>query len=227
MDKTKKCSRCGEEKELTHFYASGARCKKCRLEVQKEWNAENGDKLSERRKRLYIKHREKNLAIKRQYYLDNKEKLDEISRIYAKEHPEQMRAAWRKYGAKRRTTAKGKLNSSIACRVGFSLGQGVKAGRTWEELLGFTVDQLKKHLEKRFKPGMTWDNYGSHWSIDHKVPVAVYNFEHPDDIDFRLCWSLKNLQPLEVKLNSRKKDKIEKPFQPALALRVAQGGRYE
>ncbi|MFH2075749.1 MAG: HNH endonuclease, partial [Pseudomonadota bacterium] len=164
---------------------------------------------------------EKNLAIKRQYYADNKEKLDEISRVYAKEHPENMRAAWRKYRSKRMSTPKGKLNNSISARVNHSLGKGVKAGRAWEELVGFTVDQLKKHLEKRFKPGMTWDNYGTYWSIDHKVPVAVHNFEHPDDIDFRLCWSLKNLQPLEVKINSRKKDKLEKPFQPALALRVA------
>jgi hypothetical protein len=80
--------------------------------------------------------------------------------------------------------------------------------------------QIKVHLEKRFKQGMTWENYGTVWSIDHKTPVSVFNFGRPEDIDFHICWSLKNLQPLGCAENSQKRAKIDKPFQPSLTIAV-------
>jgi hypothetical protein len=87
-------------------------------------------------------------------------------------------------------------------------------------LVGYTIDQLKDHLEKLFTKEMTWDNYGIFWEIDHKVPIAVYNFEQPEDIDFKLCWSLKNLQPLECSKNRSKGDSVGKPFQPSLCMSI-------
>ncbi len=71
---------------------------------------------------------------------------------------------------------------------------------------------------ERIKPGMTWENYGTVWEIDHKIPVAVFNFERPGDLDFRLYWSLKNLRPLEAKENNHKQDKLDNPYQPALLI---------
>jgi hypothetical protein len=220
------CSKCGIEKDFDEFYTRAIACKECQKADQKRRNINNREAIAARKKLRYMENREKNLIEKQLYYKANKEKLDQKSRLYAIENPEKMRAAWRKYRNKKMSTPKGKLNNSIAARVNHSLIGG-KAGRSWEELVGFTVDQLKTHLEKRFKPGMTWDNYGTVWSIDHKIPISVFNFEKPDDIDFHLCWSLKNLQPLEVKANSSKRNKLEKPFQPSLALRVAQGGCHE
>jgi len=49
---------------------------------------------------------------------------------------------------------------------------------------------------------------------------AKYEKNRPEDIDFKICWSLKNLQPLEASKNMSKRDKIERPFQPALAIAV-------
>jgi len=105
-------------------------------------------------------------------------------------------------------------------RVGIhrSLCTGAKAGRRWESLVGYTVDQLRVHLEKKFAPDMTWDNHGTHWHIDHKIPIAAFNFKTPDDIDFKKCWSLKNLQPLESKANLIKGPRLDKPFQPSLII---------
>jgi 5-methylcytosine-specific restriction endonuclease McrA len=97
---------------------------------------------------------------------------------------------------------------------------GVKAGRHWESLVGYNVDQLKKHLEKRFKVGMTWDNYGPYWHIDHIIPISAFNFETPNDIDFKKCWALKNLQPLEAVENLRKNDRLKIPFQPSFFISV-------
>ena len=51
------------------------------------------------------------------------------------------------------------------------------------------------HLESLFTDGMTWDNYGE-WHVDHKKPMALFNFETVDDQEFKECWKLDNLQPL-------------------------------
>jgi hypothetical protein len=64
---------------------------------------------------------------------------------------------------------------------------------------------------------MSWDNYGK-WHIDHKIPVTAFNFERVDDVDFKRCWSLKNLQPLWALDNIVKGNKVEAPFQPSLSI---------
>lgn len=94
--------------------------------------------------------------------------------------------------------------------------KGNKHGHHWEDLVGYTFQKLKKHLEKQFKTGMTWQNYGQ-WHVDHKIPISVFNFKKATDIDFRRCWALKNLQPMWAIENLKKHVKIERPFQPSLA----------
>jgi len=214
----KSCIKCKTEKALSEFYTRGNVCKKCQIASVKKRILENKEAIKEKRKIRYIENREKILNEKKLYYKANKEKLDQKNKIYAAENPEKMRAAWRKYSKKRMSTPKGKINNSISARISQSLGSGIKASRHWEDLVGFTIDQLKTHLEKRFKFGMTWENYGTYWSIDHKIPISAFNFNKPEHFDFQRCWSLKNLQPLEVKENSRKKNKLAAAFQPALAL---------
>jgi hypothetical protein len=54
------------------------------------------------------------------------------------------------------------------------------------------------------------------WDIDHVIPVSAFNFTRAEDVDFKHCWSLKNLRPLWRKQNISKRDKLEIPFQPAL-----------
>lgn len=93
-----------------------------------------------------------------------------------------------------------------------------KTGRHWETLTGYTLEQLIKHLEKQFDKNMTWDNYGSYWSVDHILPLSVHNFTEPENIDFKRAWALKNLRPLEKIANIKKSNKLSKPFQPALQL---------
>lgn len=67
--------------------------------------------------------------------------------------------------------------------------------RSTFDLLGYTIEELMIHLEKQFTEGMTWDNYGE-WHVDHKKPMAKFNFTSTEDHEFKLCWALDNLQPL-------------------------------
>lgn len=71
------------------------------------------------------------------------------------------------------------------------------------ETLGYTADELREHLESRFKPGMTWDN--AHlWQIDHITPCSIA-VTYADVIDLN---QLSNLQPLWAKENNTKKAKL-------------------
>ncbi|EKS29291.1 Uncharacterised protein [Afipia felis] len=95
----------------------------------------------------------------------------------------------------------------------------MKAGRSWEVLVGYNLSELMRHLEKLFLPGMTWDNYGrGGWHIDHKIPKVVFNYTSPEHEDFKRCWALSNLQPLWEQDNISKNAKLAKQFQPTLAL---------
>jgi hypothetical protein len=120
---------------------------------------------------------------------------------------------------KRAIDHKYRLRMNVSCSIWQSLKRSGsnKSNTHWEKLVGYSLSDLKKHLEKLFIPGMSWDNYGD-WHIDHIIPVSKFNFSDPSHLDFKRCWSLKNLRPLWALDNLRKNNKIEKPFQPMLQL---------
>ena len=231
----KRCAKCGEMKKLTEYHKSknekdglATQCKGCR-------RIENAEYRNINKKRIQI--------VRREYYQLNKEVIKENSRKYlsenklkAKERDKKRRGAinkwhsewekknhkrWReinnKANRKRRSTARGKLNHNMSTYVRRYLKEK-KGERKWESILGYTVETLKKHLEKLFKEGMTWNNYGRGWHIDHKVPLAAFNFESSNDIDFKAAWALKNLQPLWAEENMKKHTMLDKPFQPSLLI---------
>lgn len=74
--------------------------------------------------------------------------------------------------------------------------------------LPYTVEMLKEHLERQFKPGMGWHNMDK-WHIDHIIPVSAFNFQSVHDIEFKQCFALENLQPLWARENLSKGDTIQ------------------
>lgn len=117
---------------------------------------------------------------------------------------------------KRRENPSYRLNSNFSKLVWESL-RNSKEGKRWEIIVGYTVEQLKEHLEKKFEHGMAWENYGK-WHVDHIIPVSVFNFSKYSHIDFKRCWALKNLQPMWANENIKKNNKLKKPFQPSLEI---------
>lgn len=75
------------------------------------------------------------------------------------------------------------------------------------KLVGFSVEELKVHLESKFQVGMTWENIGD-WHIDHVFPESKFNYKSFEDLEFKQCWSLSNLQPLWAEDNLKKGNKI-------------------
>lgn len=103
------------------------------------------------------------------------------------------------------------LHKALNVRIGNLIRAGIVSGskrrRSWESLVGYTVADLMSHLERQFLPGMSWDNRGE-WHIDHRRPLCSFEFQTPDDPQFREAWALTNLQPLWAVDNLKKSGRL-------------------
>jgi len=124
---------------------------------------------------------------------------------YYKENPEKRPKRKKEKNLER--YYKNKVNMNFSRRMRKSLN-GLKNGMSWESLVGYTIIDLKEHLEKQFTDGMTWENYGE-WHIDHVKPICKFNINSVDCEDFKTCWSLDNLQPLWAIDNLKKGGNLE------------------
>ncbi len=80
-----------------------------------------------------------------------------------------------------------------------------KSGHTID-LLGCSIEFLKKRFESMFTEGMTWENYGK-WHIDHIIPCSIFDLTKPEAQAF--CFHYTNLQPLWAKDNLKKHKNID------------------
>lgn len=101
---------------------------------------------------------------------------------------------------------RGRISSAIWYRL--RRRDTCKHGKTWEEIVGYTVEELMIHLEKQFWPGMSWCNYGK-WHVDHIIPDSAFNYTSIHDPEFKECWALSNLQPLWDRDNFSKNAKLD------------------
>jgi hypothetical protein len=97
-----------------------------------------------------------------------------------------------------------KISKNLRSRIWKAL-KGINKSAHTLELLGCSIEFLKQHLEKQFKPGMTWENYGFYgWHIDHIIPCE--NFDLSISENQYKCFNYVNLQPLWQKDNFLKSD---------------------
>lgn len=75
---------------------------------------------------------------------------------------------------------------------------------SWEQLVDYNWEQLKEHLESQFTPEMNWNNYGEYWKLDHIIPKSQFYYDNFECRDFRICWSLMNLRPLNKYENAQR-----------------------
>ena len=68
--------------------------------------------------------------------------------------------------------------------------------------LGCDIGFIREWLENMFVEGMTWENYGSVWVVDHIVPFRMFDLFNEEDL--KLCWNYRNLMPILDEDNLKK-----------------------
>ncbi len=148
----------------------------------------------ERAKRWYWEHRDQARQANR-----NRARLPHVK---AKNKEYQ-----RKYQASRlRRNGEYALRHRTRSAIVTALKQGrtTARGRWWEAACGYTLEELRQHLQSQFTAAMTWENRGTYWEIDHIRPLAGFVIPDADCPAFREAWGLHNLRPLEKSENRAK-----------------------
>jgi len=171
----------------------------------KQWKAANPEKAAENH---------------RQWVANNRERANEIARLWRKKHPEKVKAYnkrsrtlhGKKYDKRKNEQNKKrkaidpnfKLRGTIRCRR-YGVLKGKRASASSLKLLGCSAQEFRTHLEKRFKPGMKWENHGTVWHVDHVKPGS--RFDLTDPVQQAACFHYTNQQPLFAQENLEKGSK--------------------
>lgn len=225
-----------DQKEYTRKYHREHREKE--REYSKQYRKDNPEKRKksikrwyennpEYNKQYYIKNREKIKEKTEQYYQDNYEKMRELQKKYYTNHISESREYSRQWSKsnqdkirkKRKTNIRFNLNEKIRGSIKTAL-KGNKNGRHWENLVGYTLKNLKKHLGQTLPNGYCWNDYlRGYLHVDHIIPIKAFVFNKPEDKEFKQCWSLWNLRLLPARQNWFKNDKIFNPILLSLLLK--------
>jgi len=229
----KTCSKCKEDKELNLFYKCSSskdehrsNCITCcklgrNKESDKEYRLKNSEKIkehsknrrydSESKRNYYILNKDSILLKRKESYENNKESKLEYQKEYQKNNRENRNLYLNK---RRENDPLFKLITNVRNLIYNSFYyNGYSKNSKTEELLGCSFVDLKKYLESKFEPWMTWENRGLYngelnygWDIDHIIPLSSVNSEE----DIIKLNNYINLQPLCSKINRDiKKDNLE------------------
>lgn len=217
-------------KEKISSYKKEYRSRTETIELERKsrikYNKNNPEKVKINKRNNYYGHQKEKIEKSREYAINNKEKVaannskryfDNIdvrkvkSRQYRQKNIEKLRKRAREHYE---NIIKRDPQKLISCRVRSKMYRRITDSNMkhisfiWEKL-GYGPEELKSHLEKLFREGMSWDNYGfgiGKWSIDHIVPDSWFKYTSMDDEEFVKSWSLGNLQPMWFIQNASKKN---------------------
>jgi hypothetical protein len=230
----KKCPRCKQDKQISDFYKSKTAktglqsyCISCTKASHKAWSAQKEDELCLQRRLRY------KAAIEGPKFATNEIPVSENmiqkaledydlwiaeSRLKRKIASQESKAKnkearlarkieydkkWRESRASDPTY---RVRRLLRIRLNTAAKRGYRSGSAIRDL-GCTIEELKLHLESKFQPGMTWDNYGKYgWHIDHVVPLSSFDLTDPEQLQKACHYT--NLQPLWAKDNLTKSNKV-------------------
>lgn len=160
----------------------------------------------ERRRLYYLNNKEHELKINKLWKENNVERAKQVYKNWIKNNPEKKNSNQRKYRKNRKERdPMFRVLSNLRTRIHTVLtAKHIVKEATTKKLTGCTLEYLKNYLEKKFKDGMSWDNYGQ-WHIDHIRPCASFNLLDP--IEQKICFHYTNLQPLWAEDNLKKSNK--------------------
>jgi len=194
----KTCYKCKEEKSLGEFSRDKYRrdglrsyCKDC----EKAYRQENKELIYEKNKVYCQENKEAVVKYQKAYQQANKEAIAQYYKDYIRE--------------RRRNNPTVRLLDNMRTGLYKCLKGVNKTSRTLD-YVGKTSEELMSHLEEQFTEGMTRENYGQGWTLDHIRPLASFEFTGDDkEEQLHKAWNYTNLQPLWAADNRSKGDRWE------------------
>jgi len=222
--KIKRCNRCHNEKDLINFAKNkrskdglNPTCRDCKKEISLKkikFNQENrlipesgvkvcnkckedksSDKFCKNKNTIDGYHRYCKLCKTKEniqnqeyninYYYSNKENYTNI------------------YYPKQNITKKTRYENDPVYKVSILLRnrlskilkrENIYKNNTTVKLLGCSFKEFKQYIESKFMLGMTWNNLGEIWELDHIIPISKFNLLVEENQ--LICFNYKNLQPL-------------------------------
>ena len=100
---------------------------------------------------------------------------------------------------KRQTDPQWKLKQILRGRLLDALKRHTNGGKVNKHhsaltLLDCSIEEYKQYLENQFLNGMTWENHGEIWEIDHIKPCDSFDLTNINQQ--KECFNFKNTQPL-------------------------------
>ena len=170
---------------------------------RKEYRLKNLDKI----KSYYFKNLDKIKKYHKKYQIENRDRINEVKKKYNLKNKIKIRKDKKEWKIKNwRENEEFRLKENLRHRIYMALKGTVKSKKTMD-LLGTSIDNLWIHLEKSFKSGMTKDNYGKIWHVDHIIPCAAFDLSDPKQQT--KCFHYSNIQPLWAEENLKKGAKLE------------------
>ena len=202
-------NRAGRADYLKGYYEEN---KESILVRSKNYRENNKEKILAQKKAYRDRHKNTIRAQQRVHYKKNKTKVCERNLRWRKANKDKVRIYINKYRKKRyHNDPLFRLETILRTRLKTFLKQNNcrKGGRSFE-IFGATPEQIKSHIESKFKDDMTWENHGE-WHIDHIIPLDYYakNFDLNNLEVQKKAFNYKNLQPLWAFENLSKSNKCE------------------
>ena len=122
----------------------------------------------------------------------------------------EKRRGWRQRDREKTRAYQSRPQIKVALRLRQRLWKllGNRKSRKMVGLLGCSVTELARHLEILFEPGMTWENRGRVWHVDHVLPLSSFDLADPAQ-RAKAC-HFTNLQPLFAKDNLSKGSRVRR-----------------
>lgn len=208
----KRCNRCMRTQPLDFFRLSRRmadgrlnQCHSCELAYARARREANPEAKREMYRQWAAKNVDRLRAAGARYREKNGERAKARIAAWHEANPDRSKEITKRRNANRRVTIAGQLRDRITKSLHRCLRQSKNHAKT-ESLVGWTIADLRAHLERQFTKGMGWHNMGE-WHIDHIVPVSAFTISTPDDPDVRRAWALANLRPIWAQENMNKNAK--------------------
>ena len=189
-------------------------CLLCRRLKDIKYNEQNKEKVRLKNKKQHGKNKLKNNRRAVENYYKNQAKLKIYSRAYYRKNKSIVnKKACIAHSLRRHEDINFYLIHTLRCRLNKVIKRNQKAGSAINDL-GCSVEFLKQHLEQQFKDGMTWENRGKVWHIDHIEPLCSFDLTIREQLLIACHYT--NLRPLFKednleKITKDKKKSINKP----------------